>query len=128
MRARVPPPAASSRILRDFLPKIPFLQLRFILFIKHSLILSNKKVSTFLLLKKSFCNEAFSQQARSAKFQAKIAMDKQVLKIKKHSQRRREKGKIALIVVAAIAAKKILATMSAKCASACFFQFFQNSH
>ena len=32
------------------------------------------------LLKKSFCNEVLSQQARSVKLQAKTAMDKQVLK------------------------------------------------
>ena len=41
-------------------------------------------------------------------------------------QRRSEKGKIALIVVAAIAAKKILATISAKCASAWFCLFHCN--
>ncbi len=35
---------------------------------------------------------------------------------KTHSRRRSEKGKIALIVVTAIAAKKIFATISAKCA------------
>ena len=43
-----------------------------------------------------------------------------ILKIKKHSRRRSEKGKIALIVVAEVAAKKILATMGAKCASVCY--------
>lgn len=39
-----------------------------------------KKVSTFELLKKSFRNEVFSQQARSAKFQAEMTIDTRVLK------------------------------------------------
>ena len=45
---------------------------------------------------------------------------------KTHSRRRSEKGKIALIVVTAIAAKKIFATISAKCASAWFCLFHCN--
>ena len=43
-----------------------------------------KKVSTFELLKKRFRNEVHSQQARSAKFQAEIAVDKRVLKKTRH--------------------------------------------
>ncbi|MBD5410016.1 MAG: hypothetical protein HDR53_02895 [Treponema sp.] len=37
-----------------------------------------KKVSTFELLKKSFCNEMHLQQACNAKFQAEIAVNKRI--------------------------------------------------
>ena len=43
-----------------------------------------KKVSTFELLKTRFRNAVHLQQARSAQFQAKIAVDKRVLKKTRH--------------------------------------------
>ena len=49
-------------------------------------IFSNKKVSSFLLLKTPFRNAVLSQQARSAKFQAETAVNKREFLRNKNSR------------------------------------------